>query len=104
MKKRKFQKNESKFKRKKGSLVGNAVLLSCIAILVVSMLFTLCAKIVDKNDERDNALSSLEENVTLAPDEEESEVLTEAPTDAPTEAGTQSLSTACRNWSPISFF
>ena len=80
MKKRKFQKSENKSKRKKGTLVGNTILLIAIAVLVVSLLFTLCAKIVDKNDERDNAPSSLDEIVTLAPDEEESDSLTEVPT------------------------
>lgn len=81
MKKRKFQKNESKSKRKKGTLVGNTILLVAIAVLVVSMLFTLCAKIVDKNDAKEELSSASDELLTLAPDEEESESLTDAPTE-----------------------
>ena len=79
MKKRKFQKSESKSKRKKGTLVGNTILLVAIAVLVVSMLFTLCAKIVDKNDAKEELSSASDELITIAP-EEESDSLTEAPT------------------------
>ena len=79
MKKRKFQKSENKSKRKKGTLVGNTILLVAIAVLVVSMLFTLCAKIVDKNDAKEELSSASDELLTLA-SEEESDSLTEAPT------------------------
>lgn len=79
LKKRKFQKSESKSKRKKGTLVGNTILLVAIAVLVVSMLFTLCAKIVDKNDAKEELSSASDELLTLA-SEEESDSLTEAPT------------------------
>lgn len=81
MKKRKFQKSENKSKRKKGTLVGNTILLVAIAVLVVSMLFTLCAKIVDKNDAKEELSSASDELLTLSPDEEESESLTDAPTE-----------------------
>ena len=79
MKKRKFQKSENKSKRKKGTLVGNTILLIAIAVLVVSMLFTLCAKIVDKNDAKEGLSSASDELITI-PSEEESDSLTEAPT------------------------
>ena len=77
-------------------MVGNTILLIAIAVLVVSMLFTLCAKIVDKNDAKEELSSASDELITIAPDDE-SEAQTEAPTVASTESPTDAPTEEAKN-------
>lgn len=88
MKKKTFStkkpKKEKKFKKKKGKLIGNAILLSSIAILVVSMSFTLFAKLADKNDGKEELPSASDELLTISTEEPTEEPTEEAP-EAPTE-------------------
>ena len=84
---------KEKPKRNK-NLIANAIILGCISVLVVSFTATLCVKLVEK-DKKDNLLDE-QSQVTLAPEDVESDEPTEGvgeeesdtkeePTETPTE-------------------